>query len=125
MPAFSSRSKLQYCPKFKSRRLCGYSGFKLVKEFGAGSFGTVWLLHDFKDNHAFALKAVKVCNSTQKMLVETEIDALCTVRGHPHILEMFEASICDGWALLRFAYCSGGRAVGCVMAVLPRWVELV
>ena len=90
------------------------SGFKLVKELGAGSFGNVWLLHDLKDNHASALKAVMVCNSTQKMLVETEIDALCTVRGHPHILEMFEASICDGWALLRFAYCSGGRAVGCV-----------
>jgi len=101
---------------------------QVVKELGEGGFATVYAVQDVDSKEQFALKRVVTNDSTQKALVEKEINIMQSIR-HPNIIDLVGYS-CNPIArgheyLIQMELCTGGTLLEhIVRRGQRRWGEL-
>ncbi|OHS93648.1 CAMK family protein kinase [Tritrichomonas foetus] len=80
--------------------------YEFIRPIGAGSFGSVFLIHSQKYNQDFVVKVSDYKGKTGE-LDQTEINNLINL-VHPNIIKMYETFIEYDYLFLVLEYCEGG-----------------
>jgi serine/threonine protein kinase/WD40 repeat protein len=92
-----------------SPRLKRIGRYEIVRALGAGSFGVVYLAHDYKLNRPVALKIARpsvLADDHLRLRFIREAVTLAKLE-HPHIVPVYEADEVEGICYLAIAFCDG------------------